>query len=60
MVKEVQEPKKQGIAGFIFVGCIIIRLGFGLAFDLMPGALLIGIGFIFVGMAIARYITGWW
>ena len=60
MGKEAQEPKKQGLSGYIFVGCIIIGLGFSLAFDLMPGALLIGIGFGFLGMGIARYITGLW
>lgn len=60
MVKGAQEPKKQGITGFIFVGRIIIGLGFGLAFDSMPGALLLGMGVGFMGMRIARYIAGLW
>ena len=51
---------KQGMAGFIFAGCIIIGLGFAVTFDLMPGAALIGTGFGFRGMGIARYITGSW
>jgi hypothetical protein len=60
MANDAREPKKQGITGFIFVGCIVIGLGFGLAFDLMPGALIIGFGIGFIGMGIARYITGLW
>jgi hypothetical protein len=55
-----RETKKSGLAGFVFVGCIIIGLGFGLAFNLMPGALVIGIGVGFLGMGIARYTTGRW
>jgi hypothetical protein len=54
------ESRKSGLAGFVFVGCIIIGLGFGLAFDLMPGALLIGVGVGFLGMGIAHYKTGRW
>jgi hypothetical protein len=55
-----RETKKSGLVGFVFVGCIIIGLGFGLAFNLMPGALVIGIGVGFLGMGIARYTTGRW
>ena len=60
MANEVREPKKYVLTGYIFVGCIIVGLGFSLAFDLMPGALIIGVGFGFTGMGIARYKTGKW
>lgn len=60
MPDESREHKKQGIGGLVFVGCIVIGLGTGLAFDLMPGSLLIGLGVGFLGMAIVRYKTGRW
>jgi len=52
--------KKSGLSGFVFIGCIIVGLGCGLAFDLMPGALIIGVGVGFLGMGIVRYKTGEW
>ena len=55
-----RETKKSGLSGYVFVGCIIIGLGFGLAFNLMPGALIIGVGVGFLGMGIVRYKTGRW
>jgi hypothetical protein len=55
-----RETKKSGLSGYVFVGCIIIGLGFGLAFNLMPGALIIGVGIGFLGMGIVRYKTGRW
>jgi hypothetical protein len=60
LANDSQDTKKSGLGGFVFVGCIIIGLGFGLAFNLMPGALIIGVGVGFLGMGIARYKTGGW
>ena len=60
MADNSRETKKSGLGGYVFVGCIIIGLGFSLAFDLMPGALIIGVGVGFLGMGIVRYKTGRW
>jgi hypothetical protein len=60
LAKDSQDSKKSGLGGFVFIGCILIGLGFGLAFGLMPGALIIGVGVGFLGMGIVRYKTGGW
>ena len=35
-------------SGSIFIGCMLLGLGTGLLFDLMPGALFIGMGAGFI------------
>jgi hypothetical protein len=36
MAEEGKEKKQAGLGSFIFVGCIIIGVGVGIGFDLMP------------------------
>ena len=60
MAGDGKETKKPGLGSFIFVGCLIIGLGIGIGFNLMPAALIIGFGIGFIAMGIARYKTGEW
>ncbi len=60
MADNDKEGKKAGLAGLVFVGCLIIGLGVGIGFNLMPEALIIGLGVGFIAMGIARYKTGKW
>ena len=60
MADEDKEKKQAGLGSFIFVGCLIIGLGVGIGFDLMPSALIIGFGVGFIAMGITRYKTGKW
>jgi len=55
-----RETKKTGLGSFLFVGCLIIGLGVGIGFDLMPAALFIGFGIGFIAMGIAHHKTGKW
>jgi hypothetical protein len=60
MAEEGKEKKQAGLGSFIFVGCIIIGVGVGIGFDLMPAAVIIGFGVGFIGYGITRYVTGKW
>jgi len=60
MGSDDKETKKTGLGSFIFVGCLIIGLGVGIGFNLLPAALIIGFGIGFIAMGIARYKTGKW
>jgi len=60
MADNDKEGKQAGLAGLVFVGCLIIGLGVGIGFDLMPAALIIGFGVALIAMGIARYKTGKW
>ena len=60
MVEEKQERKRSGVAGLIFVGCLLIGLAIGLLTGEVAVALLGGLGVGFIGMSVARYITGEW
>jgi len=60
MADNDKEDKKTGLAGLVFVGCLIIGLGVGIGFNLMPAAFLIGLGVGFIAMGIAHYKTGKW
>lgn len=60
MSSESQMPSRSGVSGLIFVGFLIISLAIGLLTGEVAVALLIGLGAGFIGMAIARYVTGQW
>jgi hypothetical protein len=60
MAGDDKEAQKAGLGSFIFVGCLIIGLGVGIGFNLMPAALIIGFGLGLIAMGISRYKTGQW
>ena len=60
MAVDDKETEKSGLGSFIFVGCLIIGVGVGIGFNLMPAAPIIGFGVGFIAMGIARYKTGKW
>jgi len=60
MADNDKEDKKTGLGSFVFVGCLIIGLGVGIGFNLMPAAIIIGFGVGLIAMGIARYKTGKW
>jgi hypothetical protein len=60
MADEDKGKKKAGLGGYVFVGCLIIGVGIGIGFNLMPSALIIGLGAGFIAMGIARHKTGKW
>lgn len=60
MANEKQESKRSGTSGLVFVGCLLIGLAIGI-FTGNTAVWLIGaLGVGFIGMAIARYVTGEW
>lgn len=60
MASVEEQPSRAGAAGLAFVGFLIIGLGAGILTGQVATYLLIGLGAGFVGMAIARAITGQW
>jgi len=60
MADEDKENKQAGLGSFVFVGCLIIGVGVGIGFDLMPAAVIISFGVGLIAMGIARYKTGKW
>jgi hypothetical protein len=60
MMDEKQEAKSKGVSGLIFVGCLLIGLAVGILTGQVAVALLGALGVGFIGMAIARYLTGAW
>jgi len=60
MADNDKEDKKAGLGSFVFVGCLIIGLGVGIGFNLMPAAIIIGFGVGLIAMGIARHKTGKW
>ena len=60
MANEKQKPDRRGVSGLIFVGCLMIGLAIGFLIGNVAAGLLGGLGVGFIGMAIARYITGEW
>ncbi len=60
MSSEKQEPRKTGISGLVFVGCLMIGLAIGLLTENMAPAVIGGLGVGFLGLALARYLTGEW
>ena len=60
MADKDKERKQAGLSSYVFVGCLIIGVGVGIGFDLMPAAVIIGFGVGLIAMGIARHITGKW
>ncbi|MEZ4712971.1 MAG: hypothetical protein R3A44_37625 [Caldilineaceae bacterium] len=60
MKVEQHEAQKSGISGLIFVGCLMIGLAIGLFTGEVAVAILGALGIGFIGIGIARYITGEW
>jgi len=60
VASEKHEPKRKGISGVVFVGCLILGLGMGFLIGNIPGGLFVGLGVGFIAMAIVRYKTGEW
>jgi len=60
MAGEDKENKQAGLGSFVFVGCLIIGVGVGIGFVLMPAAVIISFGVGLIAMGIARYKTGKW
>jgi len=60
MTDEDKKKKQAGLSSYVFVGCLIIGLGVGIGFGLMPAAVIIGFGVGLIAMGIARYKTGKW
>jgi uncharacterized membrane protein YraQ (UPF0718 family) len=60
MASENQEPKRTGTTGLVFVGCVLLGLAAGFLTRNIVAGLLGGLGVGFIGMAVARYVTGEW
>lgn len=60
MTNNKQEPKRTGISGLVFVGCLMIGLAIGFLIGNIAAGVLGGLGVGFIAMAIARYLTGEW
>ena len=60
MSNEKQVSKRSGASGLVFVGCIMLGLALGFLKGNMVVGIFSGLGFGFIGMAIARYATGEW
>jgi hypothetical protein len=60
MAGKDKENKQAGLGSFVFVGCLIIGIGVGIGFNLMPAAVIISFGVGLIAMGIARYKTGKW
>jgi len=55
MVRDEKGTKKSSLGSYLFVGCLVISLGIGIGFELMPSALIIGFGVGLIAIGIARY-----
>ena len=60
MADEAKEPKRKGISGLVFVGCLMLGFAMGFQTGNIPAGLFAGLGAGFIAMAIARYKTGEW
>jgi len=60
MANEAKEPKRKGISGLVFVGCLMLGMGIGFAVGNVPVGLFVGMGVGFIAMAIVRYKLGEW
>ena len=60
VASEGQEPKKKGISGLVFVGCLMIGFAIGFLTGNIVAGLFGGLGVGFIAMAIVRYRTGEW
>ena len=55
-----QVTRRKGIAGVIFVGCLMLGFAAGFLIDNIPAGLFAGLGVGFIAMGIASYKTGAW
>jgi hypothetical protein len=60
MANEKQGPKRTGISGLVFVGCLMLGFAIGFLTGNIVAGLFGGLGAGFIAMAIARYVTGEW
>jgi len=60
MANEKQGPKRTGISGLVFVGCLMLGFAIGFLTGNIVAGLFGGLGAGFTAMAIARYVTGEW
>jgi len=60
MASEEQEPKKKGISGLVFAGCLMIGFAIGFLTGNVVVGLFGGLGIGFIAMAIVRYKIGEW
>ena len=60
MASGEQEPKKKGISGLVFAGCLMIGFAIGFLTGNIPVGLFGGMGDGFIAMAIVRYRIGEW
>jgi hypothetical protein len=60
MSNNIQESSRKGTTGLVFVGCLILGLALGLLAGNVAIGFLVGLGVGFIGMAIARALTGQW
>ena len=60
MANEAKEPRRKGISGLVFVGCLMIGFAIGFMTGHVVVGLFGGLGVGFIAMAIVRYKLGEW
>ena len=60
MSSEKQQPRRKGISGLVFVGCLMLGLAIGLLAGNVAVGILGGLGVGFIGMALMTYLAGAW
>ena len=60
MANEAKEPKRKGISGVVFVGCVMLGFAVGFITGRLPTGIFGGLGIGFIAMAIVRYKLGEW
>ena len=60
MANEKQGPKRTGISGLVFVGCLMLGFAIGFLTGNIVAGLFGGLGAGFIAMAIVRYRIGEW
>jgi hypothetical protein len=60
VANEAKEPKKKGISGLVFVGCLMLGFAIGFITGQIPTGIFGGLGVGFIAMAIVRYKLGEW
>jgi len=60
MADEAKEPKRKGISGLVFVGCLMLGFAVGFLTGQLVAGIFGGLGVGFIAMAIVRYKVGEW
>ena len=60
MANDRKGPKRKGISGLVFVGCLMLGFTIGFITGNLPAGLFGGLGIGFIAMAIVRYKIGEW